>query len=328
MSMSVASAFLLAGCGGGSDGGDTVASETAAEITSDNAQTIAAATVSAALQTGGLSDFAGFMPVAMASMTPESAELYATLAEIHAQYADQLQHKAISGTSMIVVSEETTPCALSGTVTVTIDVASESTIRVGDTITAVFSACSDSEGVVVNGTFAMTISAFDGDPFSEMLLLGVDVEVSDFSVTSGEDVASMDGTLGITIDTRATPVTVVTVSAPSLVVSHDGATHTLSSFTSEQTLDGSATSYSLEMSGTLASSGFEGTVDFETTIALQSLGDSYAFAGELLITGADGATILLLVVDNVNVDLVIDTDGDGEVDDTLNTTWEALLAAA
>ena len=63
-------------------------------------------------------------------------------------------------------------------------------------------------------------------------------------------------------------------------------------------------------------------IDYTTPVTFQGAGDGYPFAGELLVTGANNASIRLVVIDAVNVRIDTDTDGDGEVDDSETTTWD------
>jgi hypothetical protein len=44
----------------------------------------------------------------------------------------------------------------------------------------------------------------------------------------------------------------------------------------------------------------------------------------LVVTGAGGATATLIAVDNVNVQILLDLDGDQTTDATIDTTWDVL----
>ena len=76
--------------------------------------------------------------------------------------------------------------------------------------------------------------------------------------------------------------------------------------------------------GSLTSSDFSGTVNFATTALLQGVGDSHAYTGQLLITGANGATIKVVLLDSTFLRLEVDSNGDGVVDATLDFTWNDL----
>jgi hypothetical protein len=63
-------------------------------------------------------------------------------------------------------------------------------------------------------------------------------------------------------------------------------------------------------------------IDYDTPVTFQGQGADYPFAGELLITGADGGTIRLIATGNNNVTIETDTDGDGTLESSEDTTWD------
>ena len=77
--------------------------------------------------------------------------------------------------------------------------------------------------------------------------------------------------------------------------------------------------------GTITSTQFDGEVTYETPVAFVALGDAYPHVGELLVTGANNATVRLIAVDEVNVRIEADYDGNGTIDETIDTTWDALF---
>ena len=46
--------------------------------------------------------------------------------------------------------------------------------------------------------------------------------------------------------------------------------------------------------------------------------------GELLVTGANNATLRLIAIDDVNIQIEADYNGDGIIDEIMNTTWGEL----
>ena len=101
-------------------------------------------------------------------------------------------------------------------------------------------------------------------------------------------------------------------------------TETVTNFSTSQTVDTSVQPepYTLSASGTVNSTALSGSVTYTTTVTFQGAGGGYPFAGEMLLTGANGATIRLIALDETNVRIETDTDGDGVVDDTEDTTWD------
>ena len=85
----------------------------------------------------------------------------------------------------------------------------------------------------------------------------------------------------------------------------------------------------------MTNSRFEGEVRYETTTPFEGTGTSDPDAGELRIEGAaappaDGAAIATIDVkaqpNGVDVHVEIDLDGDGQVDEIEQTTWDDLRA--
>jgi len=62
----------------------------------------------------------------------------------------------------------------------------------------------------------------------------------------------------------------------------------------------------------------------ETHVPFESTGANYPHAGSFTVTATDGSTVTLTALDNTNVQLDLDLDGDSTVDETINTTWVAL----
>ena len=65
-----------------------------------------------------------------------------------------------------------------------------------------------------------------------------------------------------------------------------------------------------------------------TISTLQSFGDDYPYDGEIEIVGANNASIRIIALDATTVRLEVDSNGDGTVDDVIDTTWDALMADA
>ena len=110
----------------------------------------------------------------------------------------------------------------------------------------------------------------------------------------------------------------------------EGSEDVLTSFSVEITEDASTfpAAVTVETSFTISSPRIGGEVTVTTSLALQSMGDDYPFEGELRIEGAGNAVIIMVALDADTVRLQIDIDGDGATDETVDVTWDELLAAA
>ena len=75
--------------------------------------------------------------------------------------------------------------------------------------------------------------------------------------------------------------------------------------------------------GTFTSTELEGSVTFETLEDFIVLGDDNPSSGIFLISDSS-SSVLLTVLDNINVQLDIDLDLDGTIDETVVVAWSAL----
>ena len=318
-------AALLVACSGGGDGGGTMNPTTStppAEITSGNAQAIASAVVQTSFDGSGLGEFAGMGSGAV--LSGPGSQLFATVGGIQKAQTESLTQKAQMGTLETTIAPQMEACLNSGSVTVSGEIANPLTLSAGDSFTLVFSECDDGEGTI-NGTYVMQITSFGGDLLSGSFMLGMSVTLTGFSVTDAAGTLTANGSVSTTIDYTAAPTLSISMSSTSLTVSDGTTTETLGSFSLMQTIDELTASFSMTVSGDMTSTEFSGRVSFSTTTTLLGDGTSYAYTGEIRISGAASASIDVIVLDNVLVRLEIDLNGDGIVDEIIDTSWDELL---
>ena len=70
-----------------------------------------------------------------------------------------------------------------------------------------------------------------------------------------------------------------------------------------------------------------GSIFYETTLPFTGTEPDDPDAGQLVLTGAEGASIVLNAIDIVNVEILVDADGDGTTDVTIQTTWDVMKNA-
>lgn len=323
-----AGSAMIAACGGGSSddsGGLTGGTPTAepATITVENAPLIAGTVAEVAMGEGIFSSvFTPTLPIgsigADVAVSPVMKSVYS--AAMKTANPSQL-YATVSGQE---------PCVVSGTVDVTIDISNPEQPSVNDTFVFEFTNCDDGSGAVVNGGMTITISSLGGDVASGNFLLGMQIRFSAFAVTEGGETTTAEGSISIEIDTRDPLVTTITVSTSALVTTSAGTEEVLTSLTVRITEDASMfpVAVTVETSFTISSPRIGGSVTVTTSLSLQSSGSEFPFEGELRIEGADGAVIVLIALDANTVRLQIDIDGDGAYDETLDITWDELMAAA
>jgi len=314
--------LTLGACGG--SGGSTAATPPLASpavINSANAETVAARSADVAFQSGGLSGF-----IDIIGLTATSTGGVSKLSVV--QTASRTVKATVSNSviSQVPVGPVTEPCAVSGSVTISGDIANPGTLTAGDFFNIDWNNCDDGQGQVIDGLLVYSITSFEGDATTGGSLLGITLTFTAFQVTEGADFYSADGDISLTLDTRTPPVSVATMSGSTFTVSSNGSTETLSNFSTTVTENAGMfpSSYTTDAMGTITSTQFDGSVTYDTPVPFESIGEAYPYAGELLVTGANNATLRLIALDEVNVRIEADYDGDGAVDETIDTTWDAL----
>jgi len=217
-------------------------------------------------------------------------------------------------------------CAVSGTIDITAVLANPNTFTVGDEINVIYDNCDDNDGFIISGEVNLTVSAVDGDIGTNVFLLGFDVVMTGVTITDGTDTFTAGGDFNFTMDHLAYPVISHTLAGTQLQFGALGITVTMTNFDHYLEADTGAfpITHLAEGLGRLSSTAIGGSVDYETVVQLQGIGDADPYTGELLITGANSGTVRIVVVDSAHVTLEIDTNGDGVVDAYVDTSWAAL----
>lgn len=308
-------AVVLAACGGsGSTPSLPPAGPEPASIDSSTAPLIAGGVASVVVGSGVL-DNLGEGPVPLP--VPTSAGAVAAQSDPDAH---PVGRQAMG--SIVPVGPETENCQVSGSVTVSGDLADPNTISAGDWIRFEFDGCDDGTGALLDGIFQLDFVSISG--FETGLVdLVMDVTLDGFHATENGETSSGHGTVRLAVDTTMPPLSSLAMSTAELATTAGAVSHTLRAYNRTVTIDEGVfpVAATLEAEGALESSEFEGEVTFETVVPFQASGESYPFTGELLITGANDASIRLIALDEVNVRLEIDVDGDAAVDVTLDTAW-------
>jgi hypothetical protein len=214
-------------------------------------------------------------------------------------------------------------CFAGGTETVSGTMAVPGTLTAGDTINVDYLDCVSEFDETLNGRMEMTILIFSGDILFGPFLLDTNVLLIDFEVDTAQDSILSNGDARVALDTTGSPVVLLSISGNSLTTASLASTETLTKYATSQTVDTTPPeAYTLNSSGTVNSSQLTGFINYATPVTFQGHGTGYPFAGELLVTGAGNATIRLVALDDTNVRIETDTNGDGIVDSSEDTTWD------
>lgn len=230
--------------------------------------------------------------------------------------------------AVVPIPETNTLCAVDGSVTVTGQVANPTTLSAGDRLNLEFFDCDDGDNQVLNGAYEIVVGDFSGDILQGLFNLNATATFDGFEVTRGLEMTALNGATTLNLDTSMPPMTSVSMSGVSLSVSDRTDTATLTEFRSEVTHNAGVAPevYTTAASGTFTSTLFEGDVNYSTPVPFQGFVGEFPFPGELLVTGAGGASLRLMALNNSNVRLEIDP-GDGSGIITQDTTWVEVVNA-
>lgn len=320
--LSVLGASLaIAACGGGGDafGGG---SQPSASFKIDGSNAVAASRTSynAAVDS---SDMAGIGGAAgFSAGTPGGFQAAAHVRNASGRILDVI--------SYVPFGPDVFPCAVGqGTFTLSGDIAVPGTLTPGDTFRIEYDFCDDGAGEVVDGLIDLTVVDFSGDLLNQLYLLAMDGVITDLQVATAADSVTGNGDATVTLDTLQAPFVEASVSGTNLRMDANASSETLRNYTSRQTFDGNQVpaEYTLAASGTLSSTQLPGDVTYGTGPGFVGLGENYPYTGVLVVRG-DASSARLVAVDDQNVRIEIDTNGNGTIDDTIEMTWDELVGAA
>jgi hypothetical protein len=301
---------LLTACGGG--GGSSAPPAAPAIIGAANAATITREVINVGLGSGSFGGVAGGGGILSADGGTSA------LARGAARQRRTIQQVAPS----IVIPAETFDCVVSGTLRLSGSLASPDTLTAGDRISATFRNCDDADGAIYDGSFRLDITSFSGDVLADQYVLAARATLTKLAITEAGVAVTGDGAFDLDVDLTVPGVSEVTLAGILLNVSSGSDAWVLRDFVVTTSAD--STGSTASGAGTLEGPDFDGAVDFATVVPFAATGDSFPAAGELLITGAAGATIRATVLNADTIQLAIDLDGDNITDDMQQLPWSAV----
>jgi len=309
-------ATTISSGGGGGGGGvqppPPTGSGPTLTITADNGDEVASALLIAIGGTFDLGDISGGGVTGLGAPAPLTGVIRKNTSVLSSTTRNQIE-----------------PCISGGTIDITATLANPPLLTVGDHIIAVFDNCDNNDGYVISGTVDLTIAALQGDTGTDVFLLGLDVLMTDVVIFEGGQSFTADGDFTLTVDALAFPVITMTIGGQELILGAGAETATMTNFDHSLTVDAGVfpDTKTAEASGRMLVALLGGSVDYETTALIHAIGDFDPHEGEILVTGASGSSVRIVVVDNVSVRLEIDANGDGVVDQFVDTSWSALTGS-
>lgn len=315
----------LAACGGGSGGGsDASAGADPVAISATNAPQVAGAAydASVSLEGAGLGG-AGFLTGVVAVSGADGIDMVEVIVDrlkaSQTWFADQ---QAAFVTGAVVTATEN--CTDGGSFSFTLNDADDNQeLSSGDSVSATFNSCSEG-GTVLNGVLSINNIAITGDPAGFPYSLQLTIQANNFSVTEASETASLNGALTLGRSTSDGVSFSSSISGTSIALTENGGAATLSAFQLGSTEDISSGAYSFDMTATVSSPDIGGAVSIVTDVTFEGVDPADPYVGEATITGANNSSVTLIALDEINVRLLVDENGDGATDATIDTTWAAL----
>ena len=320
----ITSSLLFAGCSSGGGGGVTgpvVVPGPTVSITSTNAAEVAKVSYDTALDSGEFADLSG-TGLFISGTSGGFSKLDGAIAA-SAKVGN-------SGESQVPIPALTTECEVIGDVTVSGQIADPitPTLTAGDFFVIDYNNCDDGFGDVTDGLVRMEVDAFTGVLADEAFDLTATFTLGNLQIRTGQDVMTSDGAVSATIDTTNALSLFTGVSGELMTLDRNQSSERLTEFASSMNVDISqqVPTYTRSASGTLDSTQLAGVVRYSTPVVFQGLGNDFPNAGEFLVQGA-ASSLRLIAENNTDVRIELDTDGDGNVDETIETTWAELAAS-
>jgi len=290
-----------------------------AGITSANALVVTKVTYQTALATGAAAELSGGTGLLASAPSPT--------AKIDGSFATANVIDAT--TASIPIPPTVESCPEGGTTTLSGDIADPltPTLTPNDFFDIAYTMCDDGFSVI-DGNLFYVVDAFAGDLLNGIYDLTMTASFTDFQVATAEDTLVSNGDVTVRLNTLQIPLVAADVSGTSLSIDGISSSQTLTNFASShsQEVGQIPSPYSRSSSGTLNSTLLPGVVSYSTPVTFAGFDADYPSSGEFLIAG-ESSSARLIAIDNVNIRVEVDADGDGVVDDTIETTWAALDAS-
>lgn len=302
---------LLTACGGGGGGGGAPETSDPVAISEANGVDVARTAYQAASEFADPDNFDEMMPLTSGAAGDGMHTVLGFTTEQIARFRDGRQSLAR------VRHTETANCPDGGTIRVTFnDNDDDEQLSGGDSLSIRYDDC-NSGGFVTDGTMSWSLGTWSESSFS------MTISYSGFSMSGGGESLSMSG--GITMSAEQIGTTISYSLTNTYFTMSDGVeTATISNLDHSVSYDSATNAYSYAVNGTLDSTDIGGSITYATLTTFEGTGTNAPYVGQLKVTGADDTSVTLTALDEINVRIELDTDGDGATDVTIDTTWAEL----
>ena len=213
-----------------------------------------------------------------------------------------------------------------------VDAAPQNQLSAGDSATFTFNACVINvldETLTINGTISYTVVAVAGSEEQGSFVFEIAADFDNVAIVGFGATVVVDGGFTLAISSTDGETLTHTVTGDSLRAFAQGPegnsfSGRLEDFTLVREFNTESGDFLLDFTGTVSGSEVNGTVHYETLVPFTGNVETDPDSGMLVITGAAGVEVTLVAIDDENVRILIDVNGDGEPEATIDTTWDVL----
>lgn len=222
------------------------------------------------------------------------------------------------GPEFITSAVQTYECNVSGTYTV--DIADD-----GSSYSITYDNCNDGFGSIYNGAYAVDNIIFD-DSNPDQISFSYEISYSSLSITTPIDLITYNGSYSVKIvyDSSGTFLSIKQSGSQLSVSSKNGRTEWRDFESSLAYDDTNSVTFSNDFTLDSTRIGGAVTVDTLKEFVIDYSAEIYPHQGQIHVVGATGSQLLFTVLDNANVLIEVDADGDGVYQTQIPTTWAAL----
>lgn len=328
--LAAGSALLLSSCGGGG-GGDSGAlpppTQLASTITATNQNDVAAQAYSSANAINKEVAGSASIVTGVSVGTGTSGLTNAALTNLYRA----LQVKPVN--MVAGVSGSTTEaCSGGGTISVSYNVTNPDTISNNDALVITSNNCVEG-AMMITGGLSITFSNVSGVPSATSAWSAtMKMTFADFAVTENNVIDKATGDLSLGYSQASAGNETFSASGNSLQMSTTKGGTTVARTLSAYDYSGSVSGFNLytyrsnfTFSGNLPRLG-NVSYTVRTLTDFKQQGSANPYQGVMTVTATDKTSLTFTVLNTTSMQLGVDRNGDGTVDDTSNKTWDELLS--
>lgn len=329
ISMSVA--VLVSACGGGSDSGSNVVTDSRPDVvvpdsrpafalSTSNYDTAGKEVMGGTSNASNIADFSGFLTGAEVSAGVTFVQF------LQIKYPQAL--KAMNQTAYLsgVTVSQTEPCSGGGSLTISGNVKSEDNPSPGDAITMTASNCRDG-GATVNGSLSLRIVSVSGNFDSYPFSVGLEASTSDFRATSSTATYQSSGSMTLNMTSTSNSSQDLTIAIPSMISSVAAGTKTetyqYANYRMGMSMRGSTTS--LQLTGGMNVPSLAGNLVTIQTVQPFVSTTSYPTSGSAIANTALGGKMRITATSGARALIELDANSDGVYETSKSVPWNEVF---